>query len=589
MADSPHLGEPPQPAEAPHPGEPPQPAEAPQPGEPPQPAEAPQPGEPPQPAEAPQPGEPPRAAGPPPDAGGYPPRPPGGGQVPPTAPPPWFGAADGPSFSRERLIRPATGRYIAGVCAAIGRATNTDPVLWRVLLVVLGFFGGVGVLLYLIGWLVIPAEGDTGSPIESLLGRGRSRMAPLTVVLLGAATAVTFAFIVQDGFRATLLGAAVLLGAALLIRRNSGGAVTGSGGAAAGSGGAAAGSGGFPAGSGGFAAAAPGADPDATSAFAAAMSPGTAPAATASTPGSDAPPAPPGYQPPTAAGPMPPHPAGTMPEPPGYLPPTAAGPMPPAPPGYLPPLHPKPGGHHGPMNPPPGGYRPPFAPHGPWAGGAGQAPYEQAPQPRAPKPAKPPRERSKLGRITFFAVVMVMGVLALADLSGASIPVPGYFAAALATIGLGLLIGTWFGRARGLIALALITTVGLLISSGAQQVGGHIGSTVYRPATLAAVADRYDFTVGDATLDLRDVNFAGQTQETTVEMKLGQLRVLLPEKVDTTASVHLDTGRAFVFGREWDGDNLAQQQVVDLGPDGAGGGTLKLTIKMNAGNVEVTR
>ncbi|RZU52040.1 phage shock protein C (PspC) family protein [Krasilnikovia cinnamomea] len=523
---------------------------------------------------SPPPADPPPADPPPAD-------PPPAGSPPPAAPPPWFGAADGPTFSRERLVRPPTGRYIAGVCAAIGRATNTDPVLWRVLLVVLGFFGGVGVLLYLIGWLVIPAEGDTGSPIESLLGRGRSRMAPLTVVLLGAATAVTFAFIVQDGFRATLLGAAVLLGAALLIRRNSGGSTP----------------------------TAAGADPGA--AFASATAPGTPAAPMASPPGSDAPPTSPGHQvsaaapmpphaggpvpphaagpvPPQSAGPVPPHAAATLPDPPGYLPPTRPAPMPPTPPGYLPPLNP-PGGYREPLAPPPGGYRPPFAPHGPWAGGAGQPPYEAAPQPRPAKPPKPPRERSKLGRITFFAVVMVMGVLALADLSGASVPVPGYFAAALATIGLGLLIGTWFGRARGLIALALITTVGLLISSGAQQVGGHIGSTVYRPANLAALADRYDFTVGDATLDLRGVDFAGQTQETTVEMKLGQLRVLLPEKVDTTASVHLDTGRALVFGREWDGDNLPEQQVVDLGKDGAGGGTLKLNIRMNAGNVEVTR
>ncbi len=88
----------------------------------------------------------------------------------------------GPSFSRDKLVRPRQGRYVAGVCAALARATNTDPVLWRVVLAVLGFFGGVGVLLYLVGWLVIPAEGDTASPIESLLGQGRSGMAPLSIV-----------------------------------------------------------------------------------------------------------------------------------------------------------------------------------------------------------------------------------------------------------------------------------------------------------------------------------------------------------------------------------------------------------------------
>ena len=84
------------------------------------------------------------------------------------------GSTDGLSFSREKLVRPAKGRYIAGVCAALGRATNTDPVLWRVLLGVLSFFSGVGILIYLIGWLMIPSEGDTASPIESLLGDAAS-------------------------------------------------------------------------------------------------------------------------------------------------------------------------------------------------------------------------------------------------------------------------------------------------------------------------------------------------------------------------------------------------------------------------------
>src|SRR3954452_6165032 len=128
----------------------------------------------------------------------------------------------GPSFTREHLVRPRQGRYVAGVCSALARATNTDPVLWRVLVAVLGVLSGVGVLLYLIGWLIIPAEGDTASPIEGLLGKGRSGMAPLAVVLLGAATVISFGFIVHDGMRASLLAAAVIVGAVLLIKRNGG-------------------------------------------------------------------------------------------------------------------------------------------------------------------------------------------------------------------------------------------------------------------------------------------------------------------------------------------------------------------------------
>jgi len=186
-------------------------------------------------------------------------------------------------------------------------------------------------------------------------------------------------------------------------------------------------------------------------------------------------------------------------------------------------------------------------------------------------------------------VVVVMGVLALMDVSGVNVAVSAYFAAALATIGLGLVVGAWFGRARGLIALALLACLGLGISSGAETWGGELGNSSYRPQSIAAVADRYDFTIGTATLDLRAVDFTHQQQATTVTMKVGQLKILLPDNVDTTTTVQMDGGRARIFGHEWDGKALGSQEITDLGPDGAGGGSLRLNIELNTGDLEVTR
>jgi phage shock protein PspC (stress-responsive transcriptional regulator) len=491
---------------------------------------------------------------PPPGAGTPPPPPPppgaagpDAGQMPPGGPPPWFGAGEGPTFARDKLVRPEKGRYIAGVCAAIGRATNTDPVLWRVLLAVLGFFGGVGVLIYLVGWLAIPGEGDTASPFESLLGRGRSKMSPITVVALGAGAVLSFAFIVNDGFRATLLAVAVVVGAALLLKRGGGWTGPNNRSQSAAEPGAVP----FPPAPGTPAPEAP------ASAFATAGAPAEAPA---------------GGGAPTASAP-----AG---EP-------LTAPLPPTPPGYVPPSGPTPPGPG--FAPPTGGYRPPFAPHGPWAS-AGQPTYPSAPaQPRPPKAPKPPRERSKLGRITFFAVLFVLGMLALIDVAGVAVSISAYFAAALATIAFGLIAGAWIGRARGLIFLALLATLGLAVASGTERWGGQVGNNVYRPHSLAAVADRYDFSVGNATLDLRAVDFANASQDTTIAMKVGQVKVLLPDNVDTTADVALENGRAQVFGREWDSKDSGAQAVSNLGADGAGGGTLHLNIEMKAGNVEVTR
>ncbi|MFC7273709.1 PspC domain-containing protein [Paractinoplanes rhizophilus] len=455
----------------------------------------------------------------------------------PGAPPSSGPTFTGPSFTREHLVRPRQGRYVAGVCAALARATNTDPVLWRVLVAVLGVLSGVGVLLYLIGWLIIPAEGDTASPIESLLGKGRSGMAPLSVVLLGAAAVVSFGFIVHDGMRASLLAAAVIVGAVLLIKRNNGdnGPAT------------------------------PPPPPDAT--FPPAPPADAPPATTAF----DAPTAP--FEPPTTA----------------FAAPAAAAPAAEPVTAPLPPLAPQPPTPPmPPYAPPASGYRPPFAPHGPWAS---TPPAYQPPQPppRAPKPPKPPRERSKLGRLTFFAVVMVIGLMAVIDMAGARIAISAYFAAALVTIALGLIVGAWFGRARGLIALAVLVSIALAVSTGVERWGGEVGNSVYHPRTVTEIADRYDFTAGNATLDLRDVTFTDQPTVTTLTMKFGQLRVLLPPTVDATATLSLDTGRAVIFGKEYTDKSVSNESATDLGTDGEGGGSLKLDLQMDTGNVEVIR
>lgn len=478
-----------------------------------------------------------------PPAGGIPEAdvpPAGGASVPPPPPPsgdnmpPWMANFGGPGFSRDKLVRPRQGRYVAGVCAALGRATNTDPVLWRVLLAVLGILSGVGVLLYLIGWLVIPAEGDTASPIESLLGKGRSGMAPLSVVVLGAAAVLSFAFIVHDGARAAVLAAAVILGAVLLIKRSGSSSSS------------------------------------EAATFPAAAAPGPVPPP-AHTPPPTAQFTAPSFGAPSFGAPA----TSTATEEPVTAPIPSLPPEPPTSADYS-------------SAPPSEGYRPPFAPHGPW-GPSAQQPYQQPQRhQRPPRPPRPPRERSKLGRLTFFAVVVVIGLMAALDNAGANIAISAYFAAALVTIALGLIVGAWVGRARGLIFLALLVSLGLAASTSAERFGSQVGNSVYRPATLAAVADRYDFTAGNATLDLRDVDFTGQQQTVTATMRFGQLKILLPANVDTTATIHLDNGRAVIMGQELNDHNV-DTTVSDQGPDGAGGGTLKLDLQMDTGNLEVAR
>ncbi|MGH3712001.1 MAG: PspC domain-containing protein [Micromonosporaceae bacterium] len=125
-------------------------------------------------------------------------------------------APPGPSLAgRYGLIRPRTERQIAGVCAGIARATQTDPLLWRVLVAVGVLFGGIGLVAYLLGWLLMPEEGDTGSPLEALFGRGRSTTSAGVTVLLAAATTLLLILTVQW----TPLALLVLAGIAYLLYR----------------------------------------------------------------------------------------------------------------------------------------------------------------------------------------------------------------------------------------------------------------------------------------------------------------------------------------------------------------------------------
>jgi phage shock protein PspC (stress-responsive transcriptional regulator) len=65
--------------------------------------------------------------------------------------------------SARRLSLSRTDRKLAGVCGGLGTYFEIDPVLFRVLFIVLAFVCGLGILLYAAFWLVMPQEPDQGS------------------------------------------------------------------------------------------------------------------------------------------------------------------------------------------------------------------------------------------------------------------------------------------------------------------------------------------------------------------------------------------------------------------------------------------
>lgn len=133
---------------------------------------------------------------------------------------------------RPPLRRSDTDKVLAGVASGFARWLGIDPVIVRVVLVVLAVFGGSGLLLYAIGWLFIPAESSAESEAERFLREGRrdrsvGRMiliVLLVVLAIGLATSVLSALSFGPlghwgGGGALLLIAAAAIVVLYLVRR----------------------------------------------------------------------------------------------------------------------------------------------------------------------------------------------------------------------------------------------------------------------------------------------------------------------------------------------------------------------------------
>ncbi|MEV4517817.1 PspC domain-containing protein [Dactylosporangium sp. NPDC049525] len=482
----------------------------------------------------------------------------------------------GSGFNRGNLVRPQQGRYVAGVCAAIGRATNTDPTLWRVIFAVLTLAGGVSIVAYLLGWLLLPAEGDTGSPLEALLGRGRSTTSAPLAIVIGVGAVLAFLLVMSRNVGAAAVGLAVVIGVVALLVRGQGNLQAAPQGQQ------------------------PGGDRPGPPLGPFVPPPGPAPA-------TPFPPSVPPFQsgapayPTAAAGPSggapSVHPAWqqrqtAVTQPvftPAPVPPTTQLPTPPLPP--LPPLAPV-------------GYRPPFAPHGPFGGrspyaaslgyppGGPGSPYPGL-APTPPKPPKPPKVRSRLGRVIFSLICLSLGVLAALEVTAANFLVSTYFAVPLAIVAIGLIVGAWFGRARLMILLGVLLSIALAISTASGTVDGaaprHIENININPTSVSELDGDYHTDIGDINADLSRVDFTGEEVDLSFRVDLGgNIRIVLPPNVDVTVEVRVEGGDCRVLGRECGGFNQTNQ-FTDTGTDGAGGGKLHLDLDLRYGNLEVTR
>lgn len=73
---------------------------------------------------------------------------------------------EGEQKIRRRLYRDGDNRVLGGVCSGMGAYFNIDPVILRVIFVLVLFMGGASILIYLILWIVVPKAKTTAQKLE---------------------------------------------------------------------------------------------------------------------------------------------------------------------------------------------------------------------------------------------------------------------------------------------------------------------------------------------------------------------------------------------------------------------------------------
>ena len=124
-------------------------------------------------------------------------------------------------FWAHRPIRPKQGRKIGGVASGIALRYQIDPVIVRIAFVAAALTGGAGVLLYVLGWLWLPEEGDEVSPAEALIHKGHSSMSSGLTVLLGLLVLPSVGFLIGGGFEVFVTLALAAAGI-YLLQKNRG-------------------------------------------------------------------------------------------------------------------------------------------------------------------------------------------------------------------------------------------------------------------------------------------------------------------------------------------------------------------------------
>jgi phage shock protein PspC (stress-responsive transcriptional regulator) len=221
---------------------------------------------------------------------------------------------------------------------------------------------------------------------------------------------------------------------------------------------------------------------------------------------------------------------------------------------------------------------------------ASYAPGADAPpvQQYAREPRRQPRNPRRRGPILFFftlaLVALAEGVLGVVDLAGVAVTDSAYPALALGIIALMLLVGSFWGRAGGLISLGLVAALATALATASSQFPED--HHTFAPTSPGAVRDSYDFGGGELLLDLSGVGDveALDGRDIAIDGVGGRVEVVVPDGMDVAVQTQVVAGDSRVFDQRSDGFDVTQNGFLDGGdevPD------MTITIDLVAGEIIV--
>lgn len=211
-------------------------------------------------------------------------------------------------------------------------------------------------------------------------------------------------------------------------------------------------------------------------------------------------------------------------------------------------------------------------------------PVVARPAPVRPAPRPP---RSALGRYTLALTLVALGIAAMLDNAGAVyVSRAEYGAVALTTVGAGLLAGSLFGKARGLIFWGLVLTLFVVVGGDADmRLDSGFGDRSITPAQAQDLTGTNELFAGTMTFDLSGMEWGDQPARIDAEVVFGKIEVLVPEGVDVRFTGHAEMGAIELFDEARQGPDISLN-----GENFAGGGPeLVIDARVFMGQVAVSR